>query len=276
MDKLVREIINFLDSQKEFDLNKFIEALFDNKRLFTSPSDHQQFFNQLEYPYDELWLEISSSLNHNPQWQELSVTDFNELIKNNLDIESLMTLFQNVPSTKRNQLQKESNKRQRLLELCSTPKKPKRDTSTSTMSVITTGPGVNALFSEEFKSSQETLEELLESKKPMESLSGITGSNISLRHQGEYYVYKSKDEFAPNLLIDLKIYDDMKILRGIKSMDYWKKASFRAKLLMSKKQTQESIRIHQLLTELKKALIAEMITNHRSSLDRTPLSEEDK
>lgn len=142
-------------------------------------------------------------------------------------------------------------------------KVPKRqtvmDTYMSTTSASTTNHDVHVAGSETIPSNDVTLEELF-AQIPSTPTTSTIGSNIFCRGREKSYTFKSAQFPSGEKYIKLQIYDSPSELMHTPPRDYWKKASFRANVLIGRvssdpRQT-EQILFH--LNALKELLVKDM------------------
>ena len=141
----------------------------------------------------------------------------------------------------------------------STTQKKKKDISMSFTDAFTTVPTADALSSEGSLSNEDELDLLLSSAVPIQQTSGLTGSSTSYKTQGRLFTWKSPEWITAQKFVDLKIYNNPNVLPEKKPTDYWKEATFRAKVLVgtSHSSVERTQKINRLLETLIPLLIAE-------------------
>lgn len=148
---------------------------------------------------------------------------------------------------------KKSDKRKMCQQQLST-KKQKVDTPTSTMPVTTEPQPVDVLCLETLNTSSDESsmeDELLDVQMSGTKNTGITGLSTSILKKDKCYTFNSPRIIDGPMYLDVKIYDMNKNLLKLDSMNLWKSATFRSKIVIKSKKTINLVR------ELKKQLIIE-------------------
>ena len=212
-------------------------------------------------------LETCYEVDSPKDYAQISSSELKETMTKELGIDFSETLFlmpivtERKPSFKRSKKLMAKEKEPGPSSI--TQKKRKQDTSTSSTDVYTTAVIAGARHLVESESSDDELDTLLSSTLAAPKRSGPTGSSISLKKNENLYTWKLPAWTSAQSFVDLKIYPNPNTLPEKDPMQWWREASFRAKVLIGTtgSNPQRTEKIQNCLSKLTTLLIADVASD---------------